>query len=57
MRGRQGIEVVARSAFVFTVEHGYITRFRLFQERAEAFEAVGMQDRRRRIHPDEHSDN
>jgi ketosteroid isomerase-like protein len=39
-RGRQGIEVVAKSAFVFTVESGQITRQMLFQERADAFEAA-----------------
>ena len=37
IRGRQGIEVVARSTFVFTLENGRITRQRLFQERAEVF--------------------
>jgi ketosteroid isomerase-like protein len=42
MRGRDGIEVVARSALVDTVESGKITRLRLFQERAEALEAVGL---------------
>ena len=31
IRGREGIEVVARSAFVFTVENGQITCLRLFQ--------------------------
>ena len=44
LRGRDGIEVVARSAFVFTVEQGQITRIRMFQERAEAFEAVGLRE-------------
>lgn len=44
IRGRQGIEVVARSTFVFTVENGQITRLRLFQERAEALEAVGLSE-------------
>jgi ketosteroid isomerase-like protein len=44
IRGRQGIEVVARSTFVFTVENGHITRLRLFQERAEALEAVGLRE-------------
>jgi ketosteroid isomerase-like protein len=44
MRGRQGIEVVARSTFVFTVENGRITRFRMFQERAEALEAAGLRE-------------
>jgi ketosteroid isomerase-like protein len=42
IQGRQGIEVVARSAFVFTVENGQITRLRLFQERAEALEAARL---------------
>ena len=41
LRGRQGIEVIARSTLVFTVENGRITRERLFQERAEALEAAG----------------
>ena len=42
MRGRDGIEVSARSTFVYTIENGQITRFRMFQERAEALEAVGL---------------
>jgi ketosteroid isomerase-like protein len=44
LRGRDGIEVTARSALVFTVENGEITRLRLFQERAEALEAVGLSE-------------
>ena len=44
LRGRQGIEVIARSTLVFTVENGQITRLRLFQERAEALEAAGLQE-------------
>ena len=44
MRGRQGIEVTARSTQVFTVENGRITRLRLFQERAEALEAAGLRE-------------
>jgi ketosteroid isomerase-like protein len=44
MRGRDGIEVIARSALVNTVENGQITRLRLFQERAEALEAVGLRE-------------
>ena len=46
MRGRQGIEVIARSTFVYTVENGQVTRLRLFQERAEALEAAGLRSRR-----------
>jgi ketosteroid isomerase-like protein len=44
LRGRQGIEVIARSTLVFTVESGQITRLRMFQERAEALEAAGLQE-------------
>lgn len=44
VQGREGIEVVARSTFVFTVENGQITRLRLFQERAEALEAAGLRE-------------
>ena len=44
MRGREGIEVVARSALAHTVEHGQITRLRLFQGQAEALEAVGLSE-------------
>jgi ketosteroid isomerase-like protein len=43
-RGRQGIEVIARSTLVNTVENGQITRIRMFQERAEALEAVGLSE-------------
>jgi ketosteroid isomerase-like protein len=44
MRGRDGIEVTAKSTLVFTVENRQITRLRLFQERAEALEAVGLRE-------------
>jgi ketosteroid isomerase-like protein len=44
LRGREGIEVIARSTFVFTVENGQITRLRMFQERAEALEAAGLRE-------------
>ena len=44
MRGRDGIEVVARSTFVFTVENGLQTRIQMFQERAEALEAVQVSE-------------
>jgi ketosteroid isomerase-like protein len=43
-RGREGIEVTARSANVYTVENGQITRLRMFQERAEALEAAGLSE-------------
>jgi ketosteroid isomerase-like protein len=44
MRGREGIEVIARNALVYWVENGQITRLRMFQEQAEALEAVGLRD-------------
>ena len=44
LRGRQGIEVTARSAFVFTVEAGQITCLRMFQDEADALEAAGLSE-------------
>jgi ketosteroid isomerase-like protein len=44
LRGRQGIEVIARSTFVFTVVKVQITRLRLFQEPADALEAAGLSE-------------
>jgi ketosteroid isomerase-like protein len=44
MRGREGIEVTARTALVFTVENGQITCLRLFDEQAEALEALGLSE-------------
>jgi ketosteroid isomerase-like protein len=44
MHGREGVEVVARSAFVYTVENRQITRLRMFQEQAKALEAVGLSE-------------
>jgi ketosteroid isomerase-like protein len=41
MRGRDGIEIVARSAFVFETHGGRVTRIRLYQETQEALEASG----------------
>jgi ketosteroid isomerase-like protein len=43
-RGRDGIEVTARSAFVFTLHDRKITRIRLYQETDEALKAVGLQE-------------
>ena len=40
-RGREGIEVFARGALLFTVRSLRITRICLYQETAEALEAVG----------------
>jgi ketosteroid isomerase-like protein len=44
MRGREGIEVISRNALTFWVENGQITRLRMFQEQAEALEAVGLRE-------------
>jgi ketosteroid isomerase-like protein len=42
LRGRDGMEVIARSAFVYTVEGGRITRLQMFQGSDEALEAAGL---------------
>src|SRR5215207_4539313 len=42
MRGRDGIQAVARSALVFELRGGLITRIRMYQETAEALESVGL---------------
>jgi ketosteroid isomerase-like protein len=44
IRGRDGIATGARSALVFDLHDGRITRVRLFQETREALEAVGLQE-------------
>ncbi len=41
-RGREGIEVDTRSTVVVTLRDGRILRWELFQERADAFEAMGL---------------
>jgi ketosteroid isomerase-like protein len=43
-RGRDGIELVARATFVFTIRNGAIERITLYQEREEALEAVGLSE-------------
>jgi ketosteroid isomerase-like protein len=43
-RGRDGIEVTARSALVFTVRDALITGIRLYQELDEALRAVGLEE-------------
>ena len=40
LRGRDGMEVAARSTLVYTVRDGRMSRLRLFQEYGEALEAV-----------------
>ena len=44
LRGRDGIRTVARSTLVFELRGGRIARIRLYQETAEALEAVGLWD-------------
>jgi len=43
LRGREEIEVSARSAFVFTMRNRRITHIRLYQETSEALKAVGLE--------------
>jgi ketosteroid isomerase-like protein len=43
-RGRDGIEVFARSTFVFTIHGAKIVRLRLFQNTDKAFKAVGLEE-------------
>lgn len=45
LRGRDGIETVARSAFVFEIRSGRVVRLRLYQETREALEALGLRER------------
>jgi ketosteroid isomerase-like protein len=42
LRGRDGIETVARSTFVFELRGDCIARISLYQETQEALEAVGL---------------
>jgi ketosteroid isomerase-like protein len=42
IRGRDGIETIARSTFVFELRCGLITRICLYQDTQEALEAVGL---------------
>ncbi len=44
LRGRDGIEVQARSAWVFTIEDGQITSLTLYQTKQEALEAAGLSE-------------
>ena len=43
-RGRDGIEVVARLTFVFTIRNGAIERNTMYQEKEDALEAVGLSE-------------
>jgi uncharacterized protein len=42
-RGREGVEVFTRNALLFTVRSRRITRICLYQETAQALEAVGLE--------------
>src|SRR5215216_6356076 len=44
MRGRDGIETIARSALVFELRNGLIARIRLYQETQEALDSVGLRE-------------
>ena len=44
VRGRDGIQTVARSTFVFEVRGGRVARVCLYQETHEALEAVGLSE-------------
>jgi ketosteroid isomerase-like protein len=44
IRGRDGIETVARSALVFEIRSSRIARIRLYQETREALEAAGLEE-------------
>ena len=43
LRGRDGIEVQARVAFLWTIRDGRVTRLCFYQERQEAREAAGLE--------------
>ena len=44
VKGRGGIEVVARGAFVWTIRNGAIERMVMYQEKEDALEAVGLSE-------------
>ena len=43
-QGRDGIETVARSALVYDLRKGRVARICLYQDTAEALEAVGLRE-------------
>jgi ketosteroid isomerase-like protein len=43
-RGRDGIELVARFTFVFTIRNGAIERVTMYQERQDALEDLGLSE-------------
>ena len=44
VRGRDGIEATARTAFVFTIRNGVATRLVMYQGRQEALGAAGLSE-------------
>ena len=44
VRGRDGIEVVSRPTFVWTIRNGAIERVTLYQERQDALEDLGLSE-------------
>ena len=42
LRGRDGIEVSVRATYVFTIRDGLCARWCIYQDHAEALEAVGV---------------
>jgi ketosteroid isomerase-like protein len=44
LRGRGGIEVVVRGAFVWTIRNGAIERVTMYQERQDALEDLGLSE-------------
>jgi ketosteroid isomerase-like protein len=44
MTGRGGIEVDAKSATVATLRGGRLVRWTMYQDKAEALEAVGLEE-------------
>jgi ketosteroid isomerase-like protein len=44
LRGRDGIEVQARAAFLWTIRDRSIARICFYQERQQALEAAGLQE-------------
>jgi ketosteroid isomerase-like protein len=51
LKGRDGIEVVVRATFVFTIRNGAIERNTMYQEKEDALEALGLSEQ------DAHSDS
>jgi uncharacterized protein len=44
VRGRDGIQTVARSALIFEIRSGRVARICLYQETREALEAAGLKE-------------